>query len=78
MLESPAFWLNSRCLCVFVPLFIAGQMSEALFEVQSHVLETPEKLLFVEDDEVTVERVLNAAERTRKEEAAKKVMTCLC
>ncbi len=53
-------------------------MSEALFEVQSHVLETPEKLLFVEDDEVTVERVLNAAERTRKEEAAKKVMTCLC
>jgi hypothetical protein len=37
------------------------------------VLEHPEQLLTVNDSEVTVEKVLTAAEKLAKEEAARKV-----
>jgi cilia- and flagella-associated protein 43 len=48
------------------------KLTEEVFEVKPHILETPEQLLVVRDDEVTVERVYTAQERAALDEAARK------
>eukprot|EP00042_Codosiga_hollandica_P056840 m.828260 g.828260 ORF g.828260 m.828260 type:complete len:741 (+) comp59436_c0_seq2:266-2488(+) len=47
-------------------------MSEELAVVQKYVLETPDELLTVKDEEVLVERVYTVKEKAAREEAARK------